>query len=92
MKYARVHVLVSGDVKDQSFRYFAREKSKNLNLRGWIKDHQTGEVEFVLEGLEERVKEMVEWCKKGPCLFRDNCIQVEFSEFVGEFEKFEIRH
>ena len=92
MKYARAHVIVSGDVKDQSFRYFAREKTRLLDLKGWIKDHPTGEVEFVLEGLDDRVDEMIEWCKKGPWLFRDNRIRVEFSDFVGEFERFEIRH
>jgi acylphosphatase len=90
LKYARAHLFVN--VKDISFNYFAKEKSKHLSLKGWMKNLPTGEVEVVFEGDEDRILEMIEWCKKGPSLFRDNIIRVEFSDYVGEFENFEIRH
>jgi acylphosphatase len=90
LKYARAHLFVK--VRDISFNYFAKEKSNNLSLKGWIKNHPSGEVEAMFEGDEERIQEMVEWCKKGPSLFRDNTVRVEFSDYLGEFENFEIRH
>ena len=89
MKYARAHLIVN--VKDISFNYFAKEKSKHLSLKGWIRSLPSG-VEAVIEGDEERIREMVEWCKKGPSLFRDNTVRVNFSDYVGEFDNFEIRH
>ena len=90
MKYARAHLIVN--VKDISFNYFAKEKSKHLSLKGWVRSLPSGEAEVVFEGEEERIREMVEWCKKGPSLFRDNTVQAEFSDYLGEFEDFEIRH
>jgi acylphosphatase len=83
---------VSGDVRDFSFQYFTKEKSNHLGLKGWVRDLPSGEVEVVFEGLEEKIREMVEWCKKGPTLFKNNKLRVEFSDFKGEFENFEIRH
>jgi acylphosphatase len=91
LKYARAHIFVEGDVNDISFNYFAKEKSNHLNLKGWVKSLPSGEVEVMFEGEEERIHEMVEWCKKGPSIFRNNTVRVEFSDFVGEFEEFEIR-
>lgn len=91
MKYTRAHIFVAGDVGDMSFRYFTKEKSNILGLKGWVRNLQSGEVEVVFEGEEEKIKEMVEWCKKGPAIFRNNTVRVEFSDYVGEFEKFEIR-
>ena len=92
LKYARAHVFVTGDVRDFSFKYFAKEKSKHLDLKGWVRKLPSGEVEVLLEGLEEKIMEMLEWCKKGPAIFKDNRLRVEFSDYVGEFENFEIRH
>jgi acylphosphatase len=82
---------MEGDVKDLSFGYITKEKSKNLGLNGWVRKLPSGEAEAIFEGLEDKIREMVEWCKKGPEILRNNTIRVEFSDFRGEFENFEIR-
>ena len=60
MKLARAHVIVSGDVQGISFRYYTKEKAKNLEIKGWIRNLPTGEVEAVFEGFEDRINEMIE--------------------------------
>ena len=75
-----------------SFRYYAKQKAISLGLKGWVKNLSSGEVEAVFEGFEDRIKEMVEWCKKGPWLAKVNNVKVEFSDYKGEFENFELRH
>ena len=92
LKYARARVLVEGDVKDFAFRYFTKEKSNMLGLKGWVKKLPSEDVEIVLEGLEDNINEMLEWCKKGPTLFKTNIIKVEFADFEDEFDNFEIRY
>lgn len=92
LKFIRAHVIVSGDVQGISFRYFTKEKSNNLGVKGWVRNLPSGEVEAVFEGMEDRTKEMVEWCKKGPWLAKVNNVKVEFSDYKGEFEGFEIRY
>ena len=92
MKFIRSHVIISGDVQGVSFRYYAKQKAISLGLKGWVKNLSSGEVEAVFEGFEDRIKEMVEWCKKGPWLAKVNNVKVEFSDYKGEFENFELRH
>jgi acylphosphatase len=85
-------VIVAGDVQGISFRYYAKQKAIILGIKGWIRNLTSGEVEAVFEGLEDRIREMVEWCKKGPWLAKVNNVRVEFSDYKGEFENFEIRY
>jgi acylphosphatase len=85
-------VIVSGDVQGISFRYYTKQKAIILGIKGWVRNLVTGEVEAIFEGVEDKIKEMVEWCKKGPWLAKVNNVRVEFSDYKGEFENFEIRY
>ena len=89
MKFIRAHVIVSGEVQGVGFRFHTRIKARNLDLKGWIRNLDSGEVEAVFEGEEDKVKEMLEWCKKGPesALVKD--VKVDFENYTGEFESFE---
>jgi len=91
LKLVRSHVIISGDVQGVSFRYYTKQKARSLEIRGWVKNLPSGEVEAVFEGNEDKIKEMIEWCKKGPWLSKVNNLKVEFSDYKGEFENFEIR-
>jgi len=90
LKFVRAHVIVSGFVQGVSYRFYTRIKARNLGLRGWVRNLDSGEVEAVFEGEEEKVKQMIEWCKKGPNFAKVNNVKVEFSDYKGEFESFEI--
>ncbi|MEM5872548.1 MAG: acylphosphatase [Candidatus Aenigmatarchaeota archaeon] len=90
MKFVRAHVIVSGFVQGVSYRFYARIKARNLGLKGWIRNLDSGEVEAVFEGEEEKVKEMIEWCKKGPNFAKVEKIKVDFEEYKNEFDSFEI--
>ena len=92
LKLTRAHVIVAGDVQGISFRYYTKQKAIILGIKGWVRNLTSGEVEAIFEGLEDRIREMVEWCKKGPWLSKVNNVRVEFSDYKGEFENFEIRY
>lgn len=89
LKFIRAHVFISGEVQGVGFRFHTRIKARNLGLRGFVRNLDSGEVEVVFEGEEDKVKEMVEWCKKGPdsALVKD--VRVDFEDYSGEFEGFE---
>ncbi len=91
LKLVRSHIIISGDVQGVSFRYYTKQKARSLGIKGWVRNLTSGEVEAVLEGHEDRIKEMIEWCKKGPWLAKVNNVKVEFSDYKGEFENFETR-
>jgi len=85
----RVHIIISGIVQNVGFRFHTRIKARNLDLKGFVKNLDSGEVEAVFEGEEEKVKEMIEWCKKGPDSALVKNVKVKFENNTGEFESFE---
>jgi acylphosphatase len=91
LKFIRAYVIVTGEVTGVNFRYFTKEKAKTLGVNGWIRNLPEGQVEAVFEGLEDKVREMVEWCKKGPLLAKVNHVRVEFRDYKQEFDGFERR-
>ena len=67
---ARTQVLISGQVQGVGFRYMAKRKMVELGITGWVENLADGRVEAEFEGEENRIKEMVEWCREGPPLAR----------------------
>lgn len=89
MKLIRARVIISGEVQGIGFRFQTRVKARNLGLRGFVRNLDSGEVEAVFEGEEDKVKEIIEWCKKGPTFAKVDNVKVEFEDYTGEFESFE---
>jgi acylphosphatase len=84
-----VHVIISGDVQGIGYRFHTRIKARNLGLKGFVRNLESGDVEAVFEGEENKVKEMIEWCKKGPTFAKVDDVKVEFEDYTGNFESFE---
>ncbi len=62
----RKRVLVSGRVQGVFFRDSARREAQSQGLGGSAKNLHDGRVEVILEGDEEAVERMIEWCRSGP--------------------------
>ena len=61
-----VDVLVSGRVQGVSFRAYARDRARDLGVRGWIRNEPDGSVAGHFEGAAEAVDALVAWCRSGP--------------------------
>ena len=92
MPNIRAHAIISGRVQGVFFRSTASDMAKELGLGGWVRNLEDGGVEAVFEGDESKVREMLEWCKKGPRFAEVSRVDVEFGRAGGEFKNFEIRH
>ena len=88
----KVHVFISGRVQGVFFRNQTRRKAKKIGVTGWVKNLADGRVEAVFEGEENLVKIMIEWVRRGPLLSKVNGVEVEWENFSGEFNDFEIRY
>ena len=88
----KAHVWVSGRVQGVWFRNNTSEKAIALGLTGWVRNLWDGRVEAVFEGEEERVKEMVEWCRKGPSLAKVKEIIINWEEPPTRFGGFIVRY
>ena len=80
----RNHVRIHGRVQGVFFRADARARAESLGLAGWIRNAADGSVEAAFEGDEERVRSMVDWCRRGPSGARVDDVEVETEEPTGE--------
>jgi acylphosphatase len=88
----RAHVFISGTVQGVFFRSETRDEAKRLGVAGWVRNMPDGKVEAVFEGEEKSVKEIIEFCKRGPPGARVADIHVVWENYTGEFRDFEIRY
>jgi acylphosphatase len=80
----RAHVRIRGRVQGVFFRADARVRAESLGVAGWIRNAEDGSVEAVFEGDDERVRSMVDWCRRGPSGSRVEDVEVKYEEPTGE--------
>ncbi len=87
----RVHVHISGLVQGVFFRARTHREATHLGLVGWVRNLPDGRVEAVLEGPDEKIKEMIGWFRQGPSDARVEGVEVIEEPYTGAFPDFTIR-
>jgi len=77
------HLLIFGKVQGVGFRYWLYVKAIKKNIRGWVKNKITGEVEALLIGNDKDVNEVIKQCEKGP--YSSNVTQVKIQDYKQEY-------
>ena len=72
------------------FRREITQLSRRLGVVGWVRNLPDGRVEAVAEGEKEKLDELIEFCRVGPSRARVRNVEVDWSEFKGEFQGFKI--
>jgi len=86
----RAHVLISGRVQGVFFRTSTKNQAEQLGLKGWVRNKPDGKVEAIFEGEENIVKEIINWCHRGPKLSNVTDVKLDYQKFLNEFEDFSI--
>ncbi|MDD5154776.1 MAG: acylphosphatase [Thermodesulfobacteriota bacterium] len=92
MPMVRAHVIINGRVQGVFFRYATQEEATRLGLKGWVKNRRDGQVEAVFEGDEATVEKMLKWCHQGPPHAVVNKVDVNWEDYKGESDRFDIRY
>jgi acylphosphatase len=61
-----LHFLIKGRVQGVGFRWFVQREAGELNLRGWVRNTEDGEVEVVATGETEALAELRASLHRGP--------------------------
>lgn len=88
---AFVHLVISGVVQGVGFRYFVYRKAKQYNLKGYIRNLYNDDVEIEVEGNKGLVLDFIKEVKVGPPSAHITAVNVEWREYKGRFENFDIR-
>ena len=90
MRYKQI--IISGRVQGVGFREFLRREVSALGgLVGYAKNLRDGNIEIVVSGDEEKIKKLVEKCKKGPLLAAVNDVRVQEIDMDDEYDSFIVR-
>jgi len=61
-----LHFLIQGRVQGVGFRWFVEREASQLDLRGWVRNTEEGEVEVVAAGEQADLDELRSSLKRGP--------------------------
>ena len=88
-----LHFLIRGRVQGVGFRWFVHREAADLNLRGWVRNTDSGDVELVAAGSPEDLADLRTELKKGSRGSRvDKIIEHELDESeAANLNDFEIQ-
>lgn len=61
-----LHFLIQGRVQGVGFRWYVHREACELDLRGWVRNTEDGDVEVVASGTVEDLAELRGSLRKGP--------------------------
>ena len=90
MSNIRVRLIIEGRVQGVWFRESTRKEAVSLGVYGWVKNRSDGTVEALIEGPEQKVKKLVQWCRKGPPYAQVTRVHETQEEWEDEFSSFDV--
>ena len=87
----RLYLTIIGKVQGINFRSFVKQRAIELGLKGYVKNVDD-KLEVVAEGNDDRLKELLDLCNKGPSGAEVEFVEMKWEDYTGEFKKFEIRY
>jgi acylphosphatase len=91
-KKVRARVIISGRVQGVFFRVNTARAANRFDVLGWVKNRWDGKVEAVFEGTEDGVNAILEWCNTGDSPARVSGVELNWEEFTGEYNAFDITY
>ena len=89
---ACLHAVVHGLVQGVNFRYFVMRHATELGLTGYVRNvFLDSTVEVVAEGMRDKLEQLSRYLEAGPRAARVKRVDVDWSEYGGEFTRFEVR-
>lgn len=82
------HFTIKGKVQGVFFRARTKSKADELEIKGWVKNTDIGDVEVMAQGVLDQLAKFEDWCRKGPSrarvdfLIREDRDADPFSEFT----------
>jgi acylphosphatase len=87
---ARAKILITGLVQGVFFRREITDLARRLGVTGWVRNLSDGRVEALAEGEKKSLDELIRFCHVGPIGARVRNVEVEWSDYTGEFHGFKI--
>lgn len=90
MERVRAHVLIAGRVQGVNFRAYTRDRAREAQVEGWVRNLDDGRVEALFEGSRSAVQQLVSWCYSGPTHAEVEKVEVAWETPTGKEGAFSI--
>lgn len=87
----QAHLYIKGDVIGVGFRAWTKIQAKITGITGWVRNHQDGFVETIIQGDENKVNKMIDTLKQGPPVSRVDDVETYWQDAKEIFDEFEIK-
>jgi len=87
-----IRVLITGRVQGVWYRASTKQKAEQLDIKGWVRNTDEGNVEAVFQGREKNIDDMLKWCHKGPMMADVKKVEIIENLKNQHFEVFKIKH
>lgn len=88
----QVILTITGRVQGVFYRSETEKTARELELCGYVKNNADGSVIVVAQGEENKLNQLIEWCKKGPDGAVVSDVQIQNKSLGKEtFDGFEVR-
>ena len=87
-----IHLIISGRVQGVFFRHHTNIEANKLGLKGFVRNTSDGNVELIAEGPEDKLNQLIAFCKKGPDSAEVTDVKIEYQEPKNEFNSFSVRY
>ena len=88
----RVQVVVQGRVQGVYYRASARDRARQLGLKGWVRNCPDGSVEILAEGEKTLLGQLISWCHQGPPAAVVTRVTTDWQTATGEFVGFVVKY
>jgi acylphosphatase len=85
------HLLISGMVQGVGYRWFVMRKANEYNLKGYVRNLYTDDVEVEIEGKKALIMDFVKELKVGPRSAHVTDVKIQWSDYEGKYKSFEIK-
>lgn len=93
MELAHLSARVYGRVQGVYFRYFIQDIARRFELNGYVCNLSNGgAVNVEAEGESQQLEKLVEQLRIGPPAAKVNKVEINWSDYSGQFDDFIIRY
>lgn len=85
----QAHIFVSGFVQGVGYRAYTRSKARKLGLTGWVRNLSDERVEAVIQGEEEKIRDLLKILKRGPFFAKVADLVVDWENVEENFTSFD---
>lgn len=89
MKHYTIQVF--GKVQGVFFRASTQDKASALGIVGLVKNEADGSVRIEAEGPEDKLQNLISWCRQGPPQATVEKVEYAEDDLQG-YEQFEVKH